>query len=133
MERGRSPEQYSLQAAEREHLQLLSSQAADNSAARDTCRQIAAVKARTEKLQGMIEAVQQGIAATEVSLSWTYSVAAFLRRSTGIAIPTEMSKLALRRACCDAMSMLVLWIGAHTHVCMPHAVSAISSCKHPGM
>ena len=56
-----------LQAAKREHVQLLSKQAAINSTARDTTKQIAAVKAETAKLERKIEDVQQRIAVTEVT------------------------------------------------------------------
>ena len=55
-----------LQAAEREHLQQLSNQAAVDSAARDTAKQIEAVKAQVAKLDREIEAVQRGAAATKV-------------------------------------------------------------------
>ena len=56
-----------LQAAKREHVQLLSNLAAANSEARDTTKQITAVKAETSKLDHKIEDVQQGMAATEVT------------------------------------------------------------------
>lgn len=58
---------HALQAAKREHVELLSNLAAANSAARDTTKQIAAVKAETAKLEHKIEDAQQGMAATEVT------------------------------------------------------------------
>jgi len=58
-----------LQSSKREVLQQLSSRAALESTARDTNKQIAAVKAQTAKLQGEIEAIQQSVTAIEVTLS----------------------------------------------------------------
>ena len=52
----------------------MSSQAALDSTAQDTNKQIAAVKAKTAKLQGEIEAIQQSVTAVEVTLSPLFAI-----------------------------------------------------------